>query len=95
MLYYVYKNDDRIEEHAPKFNSTYTFPPEGSQVPELTKDGEVNQDFWLRGHSMSTKVLMSSNVGTIVTQNHNLVMMLLFLRLRSMLLTKEVVVDAS
>ena len=38
---------------------------------------------------------MSSFVGNIVTRNHNLIMMMLFLRLSIMFLTQEVMVDES
>ena len=44
VIYYVYKTDKHMEEQAPKLNNKDIFPPEGHQVPELTKDDEIDQD---------------------------------------------------
>ena len=44
VMYYVYKTDDNMEEHAPKLNNTEIFPLGGHQVPEFTKDDEVDQN---------------------------------------------------
>ena len=37
VLYYFYKTDYRIEEHAPKLNNIDIFPPGVCQVPELAE----------------------------------------------------------
>ena len=44
VLYYVYKNDEHMEEHAPKFNNIYIFPHKGHQVPKLVENDEFEQD---------------------------------------------------
>ena len=44
VLYYVYKNDEHMEEHAPKFNNIYIFPHKGHQVPKLVEDDDFHQD---------------------------------------------------
>ena len=43
VLYSVYKNDEHMEEHDPKLNNTYIFPPEGHQIPKLVEDDDVYQ----------------------------------------------------
>ena len=43
-LFYVYKTDNHMEEHAPKLNNTDISPPEFYQVTKLTKYYEVDQD---------------------------------------------------
>ena len=44
VLYCFYKTDYHMEEHAPNINNTDKFPPEGFQVPDLTKYDEVDQE---------------------------------------------------
>ena len=44
VIYCEYKSDEHVDEHAPKVNNSDIFPPEGHQVPNLTKDDEVGHD---------------------------------------------------
>ena len=44
VLYYVYKNDEYMEEHAPKFNNTDILPPKGHHVYKLVEGDEVDQN---------------------------------------------------
>ena len=43
-MYHVYKTNENMEEHTPNIKNTYILPPEGHQVPNLTKDDEFEQD---------------------------------------------------
>ena len=49
VLYCVYKTDDHMQEHTPKINNTDIFPTEGHQLPELSKNDEVDQDTFSLG----------------------------------------------
>ena len=44
VIYYVYKTDKNMEEHAPKINKTDILSIEGHQVIDITKYDEFNQD---------------------------------------------------
>ena len=50
---------------------------------------------WLQGKRMTNIVMMRSPLGEIVTHNHNLMMMMASLGLRTMLFTQEIMVDES
>ena len=43
-LFYVYKTDNHMEEHAPKLKNTDIFPPECHQFTYIAKYDEVGQD---------------------------------------------------
>ena len=60
--------------------------------PKMMRSTRIH---WLQGKSMYTKFLISIPVREIVTQNHTLMMILLFLRISSMLLTQELMVGVS
>ena len=60
--------------------------------PKMMRSTRIH---WLQVKRMSTTVLKCSHVGTVVTQNHNMMIMVLFLKPGSMFLTQEVMVDAS
>ena len=76
LMYCVNKTDDHIEECAPNLNNTDILPPEGHQVPELTKDDKVDQDTLALGAEDDYCGFIGSPVRTIVTQNQNLMMIM-------------------
>ena len=44
VIYYVYKTDKHMEEHAPKLKNTDIFPPECHQFTYIAKYDEVGHD---------------------------------------------------
>ena len=95
VIYYVYKTDKHMKEHAPKTNNTDTFPTEGQQVTYLRKYYEVDQDSLSSVSEDEYYSYEEESCGTVGTHNKNWMAMMLFLILRIMFLTQELMMYAS
>ena len=65
------------------------------KFPISLKMMRLTRTHWLHETRMINVVLIKSPVGKLVIHNRNLVMMMLFLRIKSIFLTQEVMVDVS
>ena len=95
VLHYFYRTDTSIWKNMLQNSTTQTYSL--LKVAKFLSSSNMMRSTrvrWLQGQSKSTTDIISSPVGKVVTQNHNLMMMMLLLRLRSMFLAQELMVDA-